>query len=284
MCAKKLCHPPKLEPDFKIGPRVKPEDSFKDYESTAFETPTEKPKSMKPRIAGYLLILVIFMVAFEILIVVGVGANYKYASIYESRNDLNGKILDKATQTVISAEINISLSNYDHEFDYLFDKINIGKHTYNTTINSTTGEYRFSNIRCGRYVINVSIKGYITELRKVIIVPEDVNPEKDENTEDFEMVRNTTSSAKIINSGTFESKSLDDFINIAFSCFIINGICIVIALAGIIHCFKRKKYSIAVVGAIFGVITGLITIWTIGSILSVVAILLIVMSKEEFTG
>ena len=283
MSAKKLRHPPKLEPDFKLGPRPKRDDFSDDDLSIESAKSAKRRRTWKPRIAAYLLIVIIFMVAFEILIVVGAGENYRYIIIQGSKNDLGGKILNDNTTDVITAEeINISMSNYVREIDYFFSTVDFKNHIYNATINYSSGEYKFSDVYCGRYIINVSIKGYITEHRKVLIVPSVANPGKEENREDFYMVKNTTSNAAIITTGDFESESLNDYYNITVSCFTMSGVFIIISLVGIIHCLRYKKYKIALVGAIFGMLAGLFTIYLIGAMLGVFAVILIVFSKEEF--
>ena len=75
MCAKKLSHPPKLEPDFRKPLKTGTTKTPKKDEDTS-EPDTPKPKTRKPKIAGYLLIIVVIMVAFEIVNTINSGDDY----------------------------------------------------------------------------------------------------------------------------------------------------------------------------------------------------------------
>jgi hypothetical protein len=288
MCAKKLRYPPALDSEEPKGFKPKSDDLDLEDIDPIKKVPKkakDRPKTYKPKLATYIQIIVLFMVIFEISIFLAAGSDYKYFSIYAYENDLDGIILDGTSNNPIqNNNINITLENYDHEFTYLFSEVEVEDKIYRPEINNTTGEYKFSDIPCGRYILKVTIQGYYPEHRKVLIVPDYVNPEDDENTEDFYMtvLSSGNASENIIESGDFESDTLDNYIDVTYTCFGIIGVFAAILVLGMIYCFRRKKYSFALVGAIFGILVGLITFFSIGSILSVGALILIMMSKEEF--
>ena len=288
MSAKKLRHPPPLESERPKEVRTTNGDLFKDDLhplNKVSKRSEERPRTFKPRLASYLIIGVVFMVVFEIILMLGAGEDYKYFSIYAYDNDLTGKIFEGNTEEVITVgEINITLKNYDKEFDYFLSDVKIEDETYVAEFNNTTGEYKFSGIPCGRYILNVSIQGYQPEHRKVVVVPDYVDPGGDENKEDFHMTKLATGSLQdnIILSGDFKSESLNNYIEITYICFVIIGIFVVFMILGMIHSFRSKKYSIAIAGAIFGILAGLITFFSIGSVISVGALIFIIMSKSEF--
>ena len=288
MCAKKLRYPPPLDSD---GPKVskpKPGEKFDFGLKQAQDKPTkpkERPRTYKPRLAFYLLLGVTFMVMFEIIMVLGTGEDYRYSSIHRDKNDLEGTIFEGETDRVIAVEeVNITLENHDTEFNYFFNTEKIGKKIYETGLNNTTGEYKFSNIPCGRYIINISIPGYRPEHRKVVIVPEYVDPDDEENIEDFHLTKlgpgDPADNVKF--SGDFKNESLDNYIEATYICFLIIGIFVILMVLGMINCFRSKRYSLAVAGAIFGILAGLITVYSLGSFIAVGALIFIMMAKEEF--
>ena len=146
MCAKKLSHPPKLEPDFKRTLKIKTVDSSEDEDESVIKKDTPRHKSLKPIIAGYLLIIVVILVTFEIVNTINSGEDYIYFSIYSTHTSLSGNIYDNDSKVAVMEEdFNITLSNYDHEFKYFFSEVSVGKHQYVTQVNNTTGKYKFSD-------------------------------------------------------------------------------------------------------------------------------------------
>jgi hypothetical protein len=288
MCAKKLRYPPPMESEGTEKFKPKSSDMFiEDVEANKKikNKLKEVQKTYKPKLATYLQIILMFMVIFEISIFIAAGSDYKYFSIYAYENDLDGSIQDADTDSPIhNIEFNITLENYDHEFTYLFSEVEVEDKTFYPEINNTTGEYKFNNVPCGRYILKVHVEGYNPEHRKVIVVPDYVSPEDDENTENFYLARSSSgnTSDKMVESGDFKSETLDNYIDITYTCFVIIGIFVIILVLGMIYCFRRKRYSIAITGAIFGILAGLITFFSIGSIIGVGALILIMMSKEEF--
>jgi len=52
----------------------------------------------------------------------------------------------------------------------------------------------------------------------------------------------------------------------------------IVALVGAIHAFKRKKYRMAIAGAILGIFT------VFGLIFSIIALFILFLSRDEFVG
>ena len=285
MCAKKLRYPPPLDSD--DSKEVKPKQRelvFDDIDPIKTDS-KPRPKTYKPKLAAYLLIIVLFMAVFEVAIFIAAGDDYKYFSIYAYENDLDGLILDESSnKPIISNEINMTLENYDHEFTYLFSEVKVEDKTFYPEINNTTGECKFNNVPCGRYILKISVPGFQSEHRKVIVVPDYVNPEDDENTESFYLTERASvnGTAKVVESGDFNSETLDNYLEVTYICFAIIGVFLLIMILGMIYSFRRKKYSFALIGSIFGIMTGLITFFSIGAIIGVGSLILIIMSKEEF--
>jgi len=66
----------------------------------------------------------------------------------------------------------------------------------------------------------------------------------------------------------------------SIGCSIIIGILSVFALLAAIVCFKRRNFDVAVAGSVLGVFS--LGFFLIGSILSIIALIIIIMCREEF--
>lgn len=133
------------------------------------------------------------------------------------------------------------------------------------TINEQTGYtdkngiYTVENVSLGIKTVDISLSGYKTQKREILVYPfikssQEINMEAGDGEENI----------------TFD----------AIGCSIILIIFSVFALVGAVTSFKRQNLDVAAAGALLGIFSFgfLLT----GSILSIIAFAIIMMSKEEF--
>ncbi len=137
-----------------------------------------------------------------------------------------------------------------------------------TVVSDKEGIIHFSNVSAGKHILWLYKEGYKSMKIKVLVLPW-----RNFLTDKFKMEKGN---------GTIERKS---FLYTAslFLPYLAFGIIIVSipALIGAIFCFLRKQALIALICSIFGIFS--IGPFFIGSILSIVALALIVLSRDEFS-
>ncbi|MCD6331510.1 MAG: hypothetical protein J7L80_04845 [Thermoplasmata archaeon] len=135
-------------------------------------------------------------------------------------------------------------------------------------VSDEEGNIYFSNVTAGKHTLWLHKEGYKSMKIKVLVLPW-----KNFLTDKFRMKEGN---------GTIEDES---FLYTAFQFlpYLAFGIIIVSipALIGGIFCFLRKQALVAIICSIFGIFS--IGPFFIGSILSIIALALIVLSREEFS-
>jgi len=208
-----------------------------------------KPKSMKIPIASLLLIIV-----FLLGIVIS-GALFFSMDIIEDADrssQYNGKVVDTNGDSLAGVDVSVI------------------DHPEWTTITDDNGKFSFSNITSGKRTLQFMLDGYITLEAEVFVLPWDVSIPQ----EQFTMKNG---------SGANEDKTL--IVRVLELGPILAGVVIIlsaIALAGAIMALMRIHFPIVVLGAVCGIVAGFFSI--IGIPLGIVALILILLAKEEFQG
>jgi hypothetical protein len=81
--------------------------------------------------------------------------------------------------------------------------------------------------------------------------------------------------------GTYGEDVLKMLEGVLVACGVIWFIVGLIALIGGVFAIRRRRWGIAVVGGVFGLLT--LGPWLIGSILGLIGLILVVISKDEFS-
>ncbi len=206
-----------------------------------------KPSSSKPMIAGVLLIIV-----FVLGIATGILFNDIIEEGIEGRGgtgEFKGIVKDEYRYL---PDVTVALVNYP-------------------TINDTTdenGEFLLKKVPTGYQKINLSKENYITLTVRILVLP-GTGAIKEK------IVMEKGSGNSIINS---DFVKMFDMVT-GVICPIIFVIFGVFALLGGILSIQRKHFAVAIIGSVFGILSfG----FFIGSILSIAALILILLSKEEF--
>jgi hypothetical protein len=141
-----------------------------------------------------------------------------------------------------------------------------------STKSNINGEYFFFDVPVGIYTVSIIASDYVILRQKNV----------------------TVHNASQIILPTLELKKIDDPLeleeeiknNETYFCIIMLIIFALITLAGAISAFQRKRYGLAFMGAIIGMIPLLLIITSYicgASIVSLIGLVLLVFSRDEFT-
>lgn len=120
--------------------------------------------------------------------------------------------------------------------------------------------YRKKNIEPGISLVNISKSGYISQKKEILVIP----------------FMTSESTFKLENgTGSVEKQGFD-----SFGCSIILLIFSVFALISFIACLKREHFDIAIMGSFLAIFS--FGFFFIGSILSIIAFIIILKSRDEF--
>ena len=192
-----------------------------------------------------------------------------------------GESSGKISGTVRIAADNMGMSNAEVTLEPIIpfwyssldtDLNNITGYTlaaFSTTHTDAHGNYVFNNVHVGLYDLKVSQEGY-----KVTVI------------ENISIVRNETMIQNITVEKLSDPMHFKADLGMLYTCGVLICLFSIIALLGGIMAIKRKKLGIAVIGALFGILsTGPIWLfelvpinWLLGSI----ALLIIIYAKKEF--
>ncbi|UCH72375.1 MAG: hypothetical protein JSW62_02165, partial [Thermoplasmatales archaeon] len=163
--------------------------------------------------------------------------------------------LDIITITGITGSMEVSISNQTNVSLENVSMLVEGKLGYT----NENGSYSISNITPGIRTVKISLQGYKTLSQEVLVLP-------------F-----ITSHHKIIMElGDGEKNVFFDDLG----CSIIFAIFSIFPLLGSLSALRRKHIDVAIAGSIIGIFS--FGFLMIGSLLSIAAFIIIVMSKEEF--
>ena len=132
----------------------------------------------------------------------------------------------------------------------------------NDKIQSTNenGVLNLKDVKLGIQTIEISKTGYKTKTNEVLIIP------IFSNEIDFKLEEG---------SGSAEKDNFD-----TLGCSFIIAIFSIFALIGVVACLKRQNLDVAIAGSIIGIFS--FGFFVIGSILSIIAFIIIMKSRDEF--
>ena len=204
-----------------------------------------KPHSSKPMIAGILL-LIIFILG--IIMSAAIFFAFDFMGDADIKGTFEGEVVDINGNPLEG--VTVSVVGYPEIYDVTDEK----------------GKFSLSNITTGEQTLKLTKEGYKTVNMKVFVLPWSFSIEKFVMKEGSGEVSQESLIIKIF-----------DFAPLLSSVILISSI---IAAIGGIAALLKKHFIIAAIGSIFGIIAGLFTI--IGIPLGIAAIILLLLSKEEF--
>ena len=208
-----------------------------------------RSKSMKPPIAGLLLIIVCLLG-----LVIG-SALFFSMDIIEDAN-----ISGRFRGIVVTAD--------GEELPGV--EISVVDHPEYSVVTDMDGKFSLANITSGKQTLLLARDGYKTLKAEVFIVPWDVS-----------LPRERLTMEEGIGTTGYESLVIK-VLELGPVLAVIIAILSVGALIGAVMAFLRKHFPIAVVGAVCGIVAGFFSI--IGIPLGIVALILLLLAKEEFQG
>lgn len=209
--------------------------------------PSVKPvTSSKPIIAGALLIIV-----FILGMATGLSILLAGEDVFEGNGIYEAKVVDNEGNALQGVEI------------YLVNQ------TFPIAETDENGFFKV-NLSAGRHVIELRKEGYNTIRVEVFVLPSNL-PFKASMRDEFTMLEGN----KIKEEKTLMAMAMDMVPVFAYAIILISFL----PLIGAIFCFMKKHFVVAIIGAIFGIFTlGFI----IGALLSIVALILLIISRDEF--
>ncbi len=206
-----------------------------------------KPKSMKPVIAGILLVIIFLS---------GIGISgillFSFDTLgkMDTPSEFRGRVVDEG----------------GHPLEGI--KVEVIGHPGSDAVTDKNGYFILKNITSGEQELYITAEGYKNLTAKVFVLPMNITIPY----EKFVMERG---------SGEIEQKGLLMRVLelgplLAASLTVLS----IVALVGGIMAIIRKYFIIGVIGAVVGTIAGLFTI--IGFVLGIIALALIIVSKDEF--
>lgn len=127
-------------------------------------------------------------------------------------------------------------------------------------ITNEKGLFSAENVELGIQTLELSGEGYKTQIREILVVP----------------FFNSESTIKMeVGTGKGDKINFD-----TIGCTLILAIFSVFALLGTITCLKRQHLDVAIAGSVIGIFS--LGFLFIGSILSIIAFVLVMKSREEF--
>jgi hypothetical protein len=225
--------------------------------------PKKRKRSMKPGIAGALLILTAVLG----LIMGGmfVGGGFFFNNIedgsdfwgIEDNGDIKGRItylngggVENATVTVVGEGI--------------------------TTVTDENGHYILYNVPNGEQKLRVEKEDHNTYIMQIFVTPGESGWGSDNGDFDYEDVYNLeiTKGTQVVERNEQPSRGIIG--GMIYACGALFIVFSVLALLGGYFALKRKNFKLAAIGATMGIFT------VFGTIFSLIALFLILISRDEF--
>lgn len=164
--------------------------------------------------------------------------------------------MDIASSIGLKGRVEISILSQNNDS---IDNITVIIEDVDDIEKTGNGSYLAKNVEPGFRIIKISGLGYNDINQEILVTP----------------FLTSTNSIKIEKGSKIKTKNYD-----TFGCTLIILILSVFALLGAISCLKRVHYDIAVAGSIISIFS--FGFFMIGSILAIIAFVIIYKSKEEF--
>jgi hypothetical protein len=227
-----------------------------------YEPPPPKPKgkSSKPSIAGALLLIAAVLGIVGGIALLGLGFVFGdmgegFAFFGEEQDaDITGSVVGLNGTPI--AGVNISI---------------VGEPL--STVTDSEGNYIIYNVPSGNQKIMVEKEGYVTIIYKVFIDPSQHSRDNNkDSTNEFNFTLQVGSGE--VEQGSYPPWDLiRGFMTV---CGVLMVVFSIVALIGAIMAFRRTNWGIAMTGAVLGLFT------IVGTLFAVIAIFILVISKDEF--
>jgi hypothetical protein len=224
-------------------------------------------RSSKPGIAGSLLIITAILGFITATVMFG---GMMFMSDSGSFMDFIGSFDDADVYGTITYENGTPARNVT---------VTIAKENLNTTTDEN-GNYRLFDVPIGNQELEIELEGYNTIIKRIFV---------DSNNSgggDFSDITQTESNEHnfVLEPGTevVERGSYPDFdwiSQVLGVCAVINIILSIIVLLAGYMAIKRRNFPFVIIGAIIGIFT---IGFAVGSILSIIAVFILLLSKNEF--
>jgi len=235
-----------------------------------YQPPPPTKHSDKPRMAGGLLIVTgILGLILGIMMIAGGtymmnGGNFSMDDW--GQVDISGLVLDAGGAPIDNATLSVE-----------------GTHISVTT--DATGHYQMLGVPGGYQQITLEKSGYNTIIRHVFIVPE--NGDDSQNwgnrmviTDDTELNYTMTPGTGTFTYGEEGGFMTTEGVETLVMLFgVVFTICAIGAIVGGAYALKTEKYHVTIIGAVMGIFS---VGFGIGSILAIIALLILVLSSNEF--
>lgn len=232
--------------------------------------PPPAKKSDKPKMAGGLLIVTgILGLILGIMMIAG-GTFMTNIEDFNTDDwgqvDISGVVLASNSTPIENATVSV-----------------IGTHI--SVMTNSTGHYQMLGVPGGNQQIVLEKTGYNTIVRYVYIVPEGGDESMNWAnqlviTDDTELNYNLTPGSETFTYGeegdVFATEGIEDIVMLFGVVF---TICAVGAIIGGAYALRGEKYPVAVIGAVMGIFS---VGFGIGSILAIVALIVLILSSSEF--
>ncbi|EMR73958.1 Carboxypeptidase regulatory-like domain protein [Thermoplasmatales archaeon SCGC AB-539-N05] len=216
-----------------------------------------KEKTNKPTIAGVLLITA-FILGVSWAGVFGFGESILKSSMDQAGvsgilGGVSGNVTDENNTLLSDVLIEVSGTNI-------------------STVTDQNGSYSLTNVSIGIQQLNITKEGYKPQIYEILVSPFPIMP--------FNMEMEFVG---IGNEGPANNHSISELWNkirsTLYFCSVIFAVFSIFALLGGLYAIKRKNFGIVIIGSIFGILSfGFI----FGSVCSIIALILLIISKEEF--
>lgn len=256
---------PKCGHNFNINPsktsRVVDQDEDYSWEECGEPRKTVlsslKERTNKPMIAGTLLIVAFVLGA-------SWGGSFVFADTFLKTS------MRQTTISSITGSINGVVTDQNNTplpgVNITIERMNI------STITNENGSYSLTKLPLGIHQLNLTKEGYRTQRYETFISPFQTI------TFDMEMVYVGNQSEYPAENHTIDQLWNKIRPSLSF-CSMVFIVFAIFALIGAVYAIKRKHYHVAILGSIFGILS---VGFLIGSICSIIALILLVISKEEF--
>jgi hypothetical protein len=232
-----------------------------------YEAPRpRKERSSKPTIAGALLVLTAILGLIGSVMIVSAGVMFSTADTegfdFWGMTDEEGDIFGRVTYLNGTGVDGAVITIIDEDF---------------TTQTDIEGYYNLYNVPTGNQELKVEKDGYNTFIKKIFVNPHNTN--MDPNSENNDGEANEHNFELTVGSDTIKRGEhppwglISGFI---IGCAVLVIVFSVITLIGGYFAIKRKKFGVAVAGAVLGIFT------IIGAIFSIIALFILIISKDEF--
>ena len=224
------------------------------------------PPSNKPKIAGILLII-------SALIIIGYSV-----FLFTLDDDDYSEMMEASLSSQPEDEVDVAGTVYD-ENNTPMAGVNLRVALIDKNINTTTGEdgtFTLKEVPTGKQIIVISKDDYKTINHRIFVETSEYR-----NNEDYDLSFDMEEGEGVVQSGEYKSEFSGLLGTIFFFCSVVMIIFAVLMIASGVLITKRRFRPLGLFACVIGIIFGLSAFY-IGTVLSIIALYLLIKSKHEF--